>query len=180
MMLSPSRTEDLMRTIALLICLFGCVISIAQNSRKDVPPAPLPEAIVGAKKVFLANGGSDLAFDRFYADVKDWKRWELVGSPEGADLIIELAYRVDNSGTRVWSASNASTGTTQVFSAQMLDRQLILTIYDGKSKTSLWATVDHPRLARREKNREKEMINSADRLVDQLKSRLQPAGNGLK
>ena len=161
-----------MRSIAVLVVLFGCVISVAQNSRKNVPLAPLPEAVVEAKKVFLANGGSDLAFDRFYADIKDWKRWELVGSPEGADLIFDLAYRVDNNGTRVWSASNASTGTTQVFSAEMLDPQLVLTIYDGKSKTSLWATVDHTRLARREKNREKEMINSADRLVDQLKTRL--------
>lgn len=165
-----------MRWIALMTCLFACVVSVAQKSRRDVPLAPLPEAIIGAKKVFLANGGgSGLAFDRFYADVKEWGRWELVGSPEGADLIVELAYRVDNGGTRVWSASNAETGTTQVFSAQILDPHCVLTIYDGKSKTSLWATVDHARLARREKNREKELINSADRLVDQLKARLDPA-----
>ena len=162
-----------MRWIALLICIFGSVLSPAQKSRKDVPLAPLPEAVIGAKKIFLANGGgSDLAFDRFYADVKEWGRWELVGSPEGADLIVELAYRVDNAGTRVWSASNAEAGTTQVFSAQILDPHCVLTIYDGKSKTSLWATVDHARLARREKNREKELINSADRLVGQLRARL--------
>jgi hypothetical protein len=46
----------------------------------------------------------------------------------------------------------------------------VLTIYDAKTKNSLWATVDHRRLARREKNREKETINSAQRLVDELKS----------
>lgn len=162
-----------MRIIAVLMFLFSSLISVAQKSRKDVPLAPLPEAVVGAKKVFLANGGgSDLAFDRFYADVKEWGRWELVGSPESADLIVELAYRVDNGGTRVWSASNAEAGTTQVFSAQILDPHCVLTIFDGKSRTSLWATVDHARLARREKSREKELINSADRLASQLKERL--------
>ena len=54
-----------MRWIALMTCLFACVVSVAQKSRRDVPLAPLPEAIIGAKKVFLANGGgSGLAFDR--------------------------------------------------------------------------------------------------------------------
>jgi hypothetical protein len=53
----------------------------------------------------------------------------------------------------------------------MVDPQLVLTIYDAKSKQSLWATVDHRRLARREKNREKETINSAERLVQELKAR---------
>jgi hypothetical protein len=162
-----------MRTTTLLFCLMACLSAMAEKSRKDVPLAPLPEAVVQAKKVFVTNrGGSDLAFDRFYADVKDWGRWELVGSPDAADLIMELAYRVENEGTRVWSATNSSTGATQVFSAQLLDPQLVLTIFDGKSKVSLWSAVDHRRLARREKNRDKETINSADRLVEQLRKRL--------
>jgi hypothetical protein len=47
----------------------------------------------------------------------------------------------------------------------------MLAIYDAKTKNSLWETIDHRRLARREKNREKETINSAQRLVDELKTR---------
>ena len=87
-------------------------------------------------------------------------------------MIVEISYHVENNGTHVWSTSNTYNGTTQVHSTQIIDPQLVLTIYDAKTKNSLWETVDHRRLARREKNREKETINSAERLVDELKTRV--------
>jgi 5-formyltetrahydrofolate cyclo-ligase len=48
----------------------------------------------------------------------------------------------------------------------------VLTIFDPTSKEALWSTVEHRRLARREKNREKETINAAQKLVNNLKARL--------
>lgn len=79
---------------------------------------------------------------------------------------------MERGGTRVWSSTNTYDGTTQVHSAQIVDPELTLTIFDAKTKNSLWSEVDHRRLARREKNREKEIINSADRLVEDLKARV--------
>jgi hypothetical protein len=64
------------------------------------------------------------------------------------------------------------TGKTQITSSAIIDPQLKLAIYDAKSKNSLWSAIDHRQLARREKNREKETIKSAERLVDQLKARV--------
>jgi hypothetical protein len=161
-----------MRRIGVVLCLFGFIQVLTAKSRKDVPPAPLPSVVINAKKVFLTNGGgSDLAYDTFYSEMKKWGRYEIVGSPDAADLIVEISYHVEHNGTRVWSTSNTYNGTTQVHSTQLIDPQLVLTIYDAKTKNSLWETVDHRRLARREKNREKETINSAQRLVDELKLR---------
>jgi hypothetical protein len=92
---------------------------------------------------------------------------------ERGELIrLSLAYRVHHGGTCVWSSTNTYNGTTDVHSAQVVDPQLALTIFDAKTKESLWSTVDHRRLVRREKNREKEIINSAQRLVDELKTRV--------
>jgi hypothetical protein len=161
-------------------CLFafGIVItlapsSLAKDKKKEVPIAPLPSVVASAKTVFLSNGGgSNLAFDAFYAAMKGWGRYEIVGSPGEANLIIELAYEVKREGTRVWSTHNANTGATQVHSAQIVDPQLILTIYDSKTGTQLWAETDHRRLALRQKNTEKETVNSALRLVDDLKTRV--------
>jgi len=96
----------------------------------------------------------------------------IVGSPEEADLIVELSYRVEDKGTRVWSTTNTYDNTTHVHSTQVADPQLILTIYDAKTKTFLWSETDHRRMARRQKNREKETVNSAQRLVDDLKIRV--------
>jgi hypothetical protein len=162
-----------MRKIGALLCLFISIYAVAGKSRKDIPPAPLPSVIVNAKKVFIPNGGgSDLGYDAFYAEMKKWGKYEIVGSPDDADLIVEIAYHVEHGGTRVWSTNNTYNGTTQVHSTQIIDPQLVLTIYDAKTKTSLWETIDHRRFARREKNREKETINSAERLVEELKTRI--------
>lgn len=164
-----------MRAIALAICAVVLVPALSAKTRKDIPPAPLPQAVISAKKIFLSNGGgSDLAYDAFYQAMKKWGKYQIVGSPDEADLIVELAYQVENLGTHVWSTTNTYTNTTQVYSRRLIDPKLILTIYDARSKDSLWATIDHRRLARLEKNREKEMINSAERLVEELKSRATP------
>jgi hypothetical protein len=161
-----------MKRIALALCVFCLGPSLSAKTRKDIPPAPLPTAIVNAHKVFLSNkGGSDLAYDAFYQAMKSWGKYEIVGSPDNADLIIELSYEVVNEGTRVWSSTNTYNNTTQVHSRQITDPQVILTIYDARTKDSLWSTIDHRRLATLEKNREKEMINSAERLVEELQSR---------
>lgn len=162
-----------MRKLKLCMFLAIPIVAFAGKNRKDVPAAPLPLAVVNAKKVFLTNGGgSNLAYDTFYSEMKQWGKYEIAGSPEDADLIIELAYRVEHDGTRVWSSTNTYNGTTDVHSAQIIDPQLTLTIFDAKTKNSLWSEVDHRRLARMEKNREKETINSADRLVQDLKARV--------
>jgi hypothetical protein len=164
------------------VCLaIGCSVFVQTaglalpKTRKDVPVAPLPALIAAAKKIFLSNGGgSNLAYDAFYAGMKDWGRYEIVGSPDEAELIVELAYRVEHGGTRVWSTTNTYDNSTQVHSSQIVDPQVVLTIYDAKTKNQLWAETDHRRLARREKNREKETVNSAQRLVEDLKARVGP------
>src|SRR5579859_7320611 len=114
-----------MRKRVALFLLFTLVASA--KTRKDVPAAPLPEAIANARKVFLTNGGgSELAYDTFYAGMKDWGRYQIVGSPDDADLIVELSYHVEHNGTDVWSATNTYTGHTQVYSSERIDPQLEL------------------------------------------------------
>ena len=175
--LKLAEEETMRRTLSafavLAILAQGCLWAANAKNRKGVPEAPLPAAIANAKKIFLSNGGgSNLAYDAFYSEMKNWSKYEIVGSPDEADLIVELAYRVERGGTRVWTSTNTYNNTTQVHSSEIVDPQLMLTIYDAKTKTSLWAESDHRRLARREKNREKETVNSAQRLVDDLKARV--------
>jgi hypothetical protein len=80
-----------MRKLGVALFLFMSVYAVAGRSRKDIPPAPLPLVVVNAKKVFLTNGGgSDLAYDTFYSEMKNWGKYEIVGSPDNADLIIEI------------------------------------------------------------------------------------------
>jgi hypothetical protein len=113
-------------TTALLIGGLSWVLlpAAAQaKRRKDVPIAPLPSIIVNAQKVFLTNGGgSNLAYDAFYSEMKKWGKYQIVGTPDDADLIVELAYRVQDRGTRVWSSTNVYTGATEVVALRLLTR----------------------------------------------------------
>jgi hypothetical protein len=164
--------QSTMGSVACVIASLAIPSALPKN-RKDVPVAPLPAVIASAKKIFLSNGGgSNLAYDAFYASIKEWGKYEIVGSPDSADLIVELGYRVEHGGTRVWSTTNTYDGSTHVHSAQIVDPQVTLTIFDAKTKNQLWSETDHRRLARRAKNREKETVNSAQRLVDDLKTRV--------
>lgn len=163
-----------MKNAVLILFVFLSLGALAK-SKKDIPQAPLPAVITNAKKVFLTNGGgSNLAYDAFYADMRQWGKYQIVGSPEEADLIVELKYWTEHDGTAVSSYTNSSTGRTSITSSEIVDPQLKITIYDAKSKNSLWSAIDHRQLARREKNREKETIKSAERLVEQLKTRTAP------
>jgi hypothetical protein len=62
-----------MRQLTVFLCVLISLNAFAAKNRKDVPAAPLPTVVVNAKKVFLANGGgSNLAYDTFYSEMKQW------------------------------------------------------------------------------------------------------------
>jgi hypothetical protein len=115
--------------------------------------------------VFLVNSGANEAFDCFYNDLKQWGRYDLVDSPDAADLVIEIGVHSQNGGTRVWSATNVANGQTQVFSAPIVGRFMTLSVYDAKSKTLLWSISDQTIYANRKKNQDKELLNAEHRLV---------------
>jgi len=80
-----------------------CGALFAQGQTKN---APIPTQILSAKKVFISNVGPDAGvtatfkrldqpkqpYDRFYAEMKTWDRYELVSSPSEADLVFEIGF----------------------------------------------------------------------------------------
>ena len=163
------------KAVVLALLVFIAPLAAFAGKKKLPPPAPLPSEISEAKTVFLANGGgSELAFDAFYQEFKQWGKYQLVGSPDKADLVITLEYEVEKNGTSEVPVYNGYTHQTTYYSRENVDPQLKMSVCDAKTKAELWSAVDHRRLARLESNREKETVNSAVRLVDELKDRSQP------
>ncbi len=159
-------TTKIIVAIACLLCPFS---RLPGKDRKDIPLAPLPALIINAKKIFIVNGGgSNLAYDTFYSAMKKWGRYELIGSPDNADLVVQLSYGVESGGVLVWT----NPATKRANSSEVHYPKISLVIYDPKSKTPLWSTVDYPRTAVRQKNGEKEIIKSAERVVNQLRTRI--------
>jgi hypothetical protein len=109
------------RIVPLLIVALSLT---AFAKKKEFPAAPLPAAVTNAKTVFLVNGGgSSLAFDAFYAAMKDWGKYQIVGSPEAADLVITLNYWVEKNGSSAVPVTNTYTGQTTYYSSENRDPQ---------------------------------------------------------
>jgi hypothetical protein len=103
----------------LRICCTALSVALASlpllAGDKEPPPAPppVPAQILAAKKVFIANAGFDgnafailqragdaeEPYNQFYAAIKSSGRFEVVGAPIDADLVLEIRFSAQLSGT---------------------------------------------------------------------------------
>jgi hypothetical protein len=120
-----------------LMAVFSALPVAAQQSM-DPLVAPRPAQLLSAKKVFVSNasgeavtpqGVSELAYNEFYADLKSWGAYELVGTPADADLVLEMRYELIIQPSEV---SRGNGGTSQF-------EQFRLIVRDPKTQTVLWA-----------------------------------------
>ena len=160
------RATQLCPNLLIALCLFVCIGSAVPAQDRKVERAPLPTAILSEKAVFVANaGGSDLAFDTVYTELKAWGRYSLVDDPSKSDLVFEVSFGEDGSGPHVYT--NAGTGMTSSYHVYEVR------LADSKTKTALWRSSEKPERARRDKNREKNLIRSARTLVSNLRQRME-------
>jgi hypothetical protein len=109
----------------------------------STPPgsAPIPALIASSHTVFLSNLGADANFpieatqvyNDIYKALQAWGRYQLVGSPEQADLVFQLR---DVSTLTDYSGTHGSIYTVNTPSFQ-------LTMVDPKSNVTLW-TITSP------------------------------------
>jgi hypothetical protein len=144
-------------------CLLLVTTAVAKK-RQRPPEAPLPERIAKAKSIFLLSKAESIFYDEAYKQLKDWGRFELVNDPEQADLIFVLTTEKTHLGSV----------TSGDVSRARYGQNLTLTVLDPKTNVELWTEERSRRLARLEKNREKEKILAVDDLIARLRERLSP------
>jgi hypothetical protein len=133
--MTHTRTSSL-RLLAVVVTL--APVAWAQQA-PAAPVAPVPAQIVTAKTVFISNAGVDATspvdfkrarptepYNQFYVAMKRRARYEVVGTPADADLVLQLRF----------SAPLSSCETYQP--------QLTLAILDTKTHFLLW-TFTEPR-----------------------------------
>lgn len=150
--------------------------SALARSSKPAPAAPIPQQILAAKKVFIANAGGDerwyddaifdggpvRAYNEFYAAVRKAGRYEIAGSPADADLLLEIGLTAPMvSGTGAQRDS---------LTAKPYDPQLRLVIRDPKTNALLWAFTEHVQWAILFGNREKNFDQTMTRIVSDLQN----------
>ena len=124
----------------------------------------VPDELLNAKKAYVRNEGAQAKdLDKFIKLLTDWGRFELVKSPESADIVITLNTQLQYRTVRMPSTSGGLGGvnTQQVLISY-------IKIFNAKDSTSLWSDetmdtkdpkylVDHLKseMKKKEKNKEK-------------------------
>jgi hypothetical protein len=155
-----------LRHVAALALPIILTFAAARTAPAQQQPAaaPVPPAILSAKTVFIskASGYSfvpmvtgDQPYNEFYAAMKDWGRYQVVGSPTDADLIIEIRLECA-SGPCYWGLEAA--------------------ILDPKTHAILWVCAETVQYAARIKTNPKNFDKSMAALVADLKALSGSAG----
>jgi hypothetical protein len=155
--------------LCLAVVAFAPVLAHAQQ---PAPAAPVPAPILSAQKVFVANGGVDLVsstvltrdgraasdpYNAIYAALKDWGHWQLLSTPDGADLVLVVRLSAP--------VVEYSSGTPLVYAPQ-----LQLTLLDGKSAIPLWTILQPISSAFKKATWEKNYADGIEGAVQQLKT----------
>ena len=153
----------------LYLFLFAAVYPKGQAPAK----APLPKQILQAHSIFLVNGGgSDGAYDALYEGIKNWGRYQIVGSPDQADITFTIQAWVQKSHGDVLAIPDKRTGNTIYIDTDDRDPQFKITISDPRTQMDLWSTILHRKLVFRSKVG-KETRKTIDAYIEDLKSRSQ-------
>lgn len=152
-----------------VLCLafsFVLVLTPGLNAQQaNTAAAPLPPQLLDAHTVFVANGGGsnyfeefgggpNRAYNTFYKDLKRANRYELVSSPEQADVIFEIRAIAPE----VYGGNDTSSYNPQV----------VLTIRDPKTNVVLWTESANVRAAGTRNRRDRRFDMSVAVLVDKL------------
>lgn len=161
-------------SVSLAILLLQ-VAAFCAGQSKQVPAAPIPMQILAAKKVFIANAGGDerwydeqifnggptRAYNEFYAAMKTAGRYEIVGIPADADLVLEIAL------TAPMVSGVGARGDT--LAVKPFDPQFRLVIRDPKTNALLWAFTEHVQWAMLMGNRDKNFDQTLARIMNDLR-----------
>jgi hypothetical protein len=136
-------SRSISRSVRMVLCGAFLVASAAfAQQAAPVSNAPVPPAILAAKKIFVSNAGGDSGlfpspfsgdpsrgYNQFYAGLKANGQYQLVDDPSQADLVLELQLTAPN-GPSNGSKVNGSSNPVPMFR---------LTVYDRQTHYTLWA-----------------------------------------
>jgi hypothetical protein len=130
-------------------------------------PGPVPAQIANAKSVFISNtapdgmpsdilehfGEPNKPYDQLYAAMKSWGRFQLAGSPQDGDLVLEIHFM------RSFETGGIGQGA-----------EFYLSILDPKTHFVLWTLVEPVEAAVRKATWERNMNTSVLALVNDMKT----------
>ncbi len=175
-----------MRRLFFILSLYAILANsfpaaYAQENPPAKKPVPLsPSArLAAAKTVFVKNaGGSEIPYNVISSALEGWPRLMLVDTPEKADLIVEISSPTEGNGVSVSSSTRTNSmgrpETSTTTSRDLSVSQISMVVYDAKNKVALWSAREQPKSAFRQKAREDNLVEAAQRLFTKFRDRIEP------
>lgn len=152
----------------------------ATQGAAKAPAMSAGARLAGAKTVFLKQGkGSEIPYNVISEGIEGWGRYALANSREKADLVIEISAPEDSGGISVSSTTGrdaygkeqAASKTTRELSSSAM---ITMTVYDAKNNVPLWRGSEQSKSAMKQRARQDNMVESAQKLLARFRDRIEP------
>jgi hypothetical protein len=177
--------RTLLRSAILLVAasVFPSAIqSIAQEQAPQVPAKPTfvspSQRLANAKTVYVKNGGgTSIPFDVISGAFDGWARFVPVGSPEKADLIVEVTSPEDTKATTTGKGGISASGMpeqTMTTTREVGSDRVKMVVQDAKSHITLWAASQQAKSAMKQRSYNDNLVDAAQKLFTQFHDRVEP------
>jgi hypothetical protein len=153
-----------------------------QEPAQPAPKKPVIETpamrLAAAKTVLLLRThGNSIPVEVVRTTMEGWDRFTFVTTADKADLIIEVS-SIGDSGVQVSSSSRVSpeTGHEEKSTSSSKDispTEVKMTVLDARNRRALWSATESVKFAMKEKARETNLVEAAERLASKFHDRLE-------
>ena len=151
--------------------LLLCALVRAQEPPK--PPVISPHArLMAARRIFIEHAGGRLPNDVIGDAFQGWGRYQVVGDPGQADLIVSIIAPVSDSGVSV--GSGPGNGRRGVAAASTTVTQISLLVLDAHDRVVLWSGRQQPKASIKEKQREDNAVDASLLLFRRFRDAIEP------
>jgi len=146
--------------------------------QKPILETPTMRLAAARNVIVVRTRGSAIPADVIRATIEGWGRFTSVDAPGKADLIIEVASNGE-SGLQVSSSSkvSAETGKEETSTSSRRDispTDVRMTVIDARNKRVLWTAAESVKFAMKEKAKENNLVEAAEKLASKFHDRLEP------
>lgn len=167
--------------LAVVLATFGISTGGQQQEQEKKPVIQTPAARLAEARnaqVVRTRGGSNIPYDVIKSTLDGWMRFTLVDTPDKADIIVEVVTSGDSS-VQVSSSASVSpeSGRPEQSSSSRKDisaEEITMTVFDAKNKRVLWRSTERVKSAMKQKAKENNLVEAAERLASKFHDRLEP------
>jgi hypothetical protein len=165
-----------MRIASRLLAHLAASLLLCATVWTQEPPKPPVIAsnarLLAARRIFIEHAGGRLPNEVIGDAFQGWGRYQLVGDPQMADLIVSISAPVSDSGVSVGAGGGHGRHAATAPSPEV--SQIRLVILDAHDRVVLWSGREQPKSALKEKQREDNVVDASLRLFRSFRNIIEP------